>query len=281
MTVLDQPKTVYSDTTAQARAISDVISMIDPRDTPLIAKLGLDSAKDKFKVKTDGYKIEILEDELDPLEDAVNDGAGWNDSDTTGLDVDDASKFQDGHIILVESEKMVVQAVNTSANTIDVYARGFGDTSAATHADNTPIYIVGMARLEGDDADYGPVVTGSYNPDKDNYDYFDDITNEVSGSGYDSGSKALTWTGGEFPSGQGDAVSQDDDNDRAEFDAEDVVWTVASITARAAILYKFINDEDPSTNTLIAYIDFGEDYSTTDEDFTIEWDSKGILYLGE
>jgi hypothetical protein len=165
MTVLDQPKTVYSDTTAQARAISDVISMIDPRDTPLIAKLGLDSAKDKFKVKTDGYKIEILEDELDPLEDAVNEAAGWNDSDTTGLDVDDASKFQDGHIILVESEKMVVQAVNTSANTIDVYARGFGDTSAATHADDTPIYIVGMARLEGDDADYGSVVdiTAPYN----------------------------------------------------------------------------------------------------------------------
>jgi hypothetical protein len=165
MTVIDQPKTVYSDTTAQARAISDVISMIDPRDTPLVAKLGLDGAREKFKVQQSGYKIEILEDELDPLEDAVNEGAGWNNSDTTGLDVDDASKFQDGHIILVESEKMVVSAVDTSANTIDVYARGFGDTSAATHADDTPIYIVGMARLEGDDADYGPVVdvTAPYN----------------------------------------------------------------------------------------------------------------------
>lgn len=165
MTVIDQPKTVYSDTTAQARAISDVISMIDPRDTPLVAKLGLDGAREKFKVQQNGYKIEILEDELDPLEDAVNDGAGWNNSDTTGLDVDDASKFQDGHIILVESEKMVVSAVDTSANTIDVYARGFGDTSAATHADDTTIYIVGMARLEGDDADYGPVVdvTAPYN----------------------------------------------------------------------------------------------------------------------
>jgi len=165
MTVIDQPKTVYSDTTAQARAISDVISMIDPRDTPLVAKLGLDGAREKFKMQQSGYKIEILEDELDPLEDAVNDGAGWNNSDTTGLDVDDASKFQDGHIILVESEKMVVSAVDTSANTIDVYARAFGDTSAATHADDTSIYIVGMARLEGDDADYGPVVdvTAPYN----------------------------------------------------------------------------------------------------------------------
>ena len=58
-------------------------------------------------------------------------------ADTTGLTVDDASKFQDGHIILVESEKMVVKSANTTADTLEVYARGFGDTSAAAHADDT------------------------------------------------------------------------------------------------------------------------------------------------
>jgi hypothetical protein len=165
MAVFDQPKTVYSDSTAQARAISDVISMIDPRDTPLIARLGLDGAREKFRIQQDGYKIEILEDELDPLEDAVNDGAGWNDTDTTALDVDDASKFQDGHIILVESEKMVVKDVDTTSTTIVVYARGFGDTTAAAHADDTVIYIVGMARLEGDDADYSGLtdISAPYN----------------------------------------------------------------------------------------------------------------------
>jgi hypothetical protein len=165
MTVLDQPKTVYSDTTAQARAISDVISMIDPRDTPLIAKLGLDSAKEKFKVQVNGYKIEILEDELDPLEGAVDDTNAWNDTDTTDLDVVDASLFQDGHILLVESEKVIVKDVDLTNNTIDVYERGFGSTSAAGHAVDTPIYVIGMARLEGDDADYGPVVdiTAPYN----------------------------------------------------------------------------------------------------------------------
>ena len=64
--------------------------------------------------------------------------------------MDDASKFQDGHVILVGSEKMVVQEADTTSNTIDVYARGFGGTDPATHADDTVIYIVGMARLEGD-----------------------------------------------------------------------------------------------------------------------------------
>ena len=165
MSVYDPPKTVYSDATAQARAISDVISMIDPRDTPLLAKLGLDSAREKFKLSLNGYKIELLEDELDPLEDAVNDAGGWDDSSTTGLPVDDASKFQDGHIILVEDEKLVVKDTNLIANTIDVYARGFGASAAATHADDQIITIVGMARLEGDDADYGPLtdVNAPYN----------------------------------------------------------------------------------------------------------------------
>jgi hypothetical protein len=165
MAVIDQPKMVYSDSTAQARAISDVISMIDPRDTPLLARLGLDSAREKFKLSLNGYKIELLEDELDPLDDAVNDGSGWDNSSTTSLAVDDASKFQDGHIILVEDEKLVVKDVDTANNTIDVYGRGFGGTNPATHADDTVIYIVGMARLEGDDADYGAItdVTAPYN----------------------------------------------------------------------------------------------------------------------
>ena len=35
MTVIDQPKTVYSDASTQARAISDVISLIDPRPYPI------------------------------------------------------------------------------------------------------------------------------------------------------------------------------------------------------------------------------------------------------
>ena len=163
MAVLDQPKTSYSDTTAQARVISDVIQMVDPRDTPLIAKLGLDGAREKFKIQLNGHKVELLEDELDPLEDAL-DGALDN-SATTSIGVDDASKFQDGHIILIDSEKMVVKSADATGNTVDVYGRGFGSTAAASHTDNSVVTIIGMARLEGDDADYGPIVdmTAPYN----------------------------------------------------------------------------------------------------------------------
>ncbi len=164
MAIYDQPKNVYSDTAAQARVISDVIQMVDPRDTPLVAKLGLDGVREKFKIRLDGYKVELLEDELDPLTGAVG-GTAWTSGGTTGLTVADASVFQDGHILLVESEKVVVKAVSTSANTIDVYSRGFGGTTAATHAASTTITIIGMGRLEGDDADYGPLtsLTNPYN----------------------------------------------------------------------------------------------------------------------
>src|SRR3990172_9348151 len=74
MPIYEGPKTTYSDTTPQARVISDVIQMIDPRDTPLLSRLGLDGARNKFNLKLNGYKIELLEDELDPLEPAANNG---------------------------------------------------------------------------------------------------------------------------------------------------------------------------------------------------------------
>ena len=76
----------------------------------------------------------------------------------------DASIFQDGHVIQIDSEYMVVSAADPVGNTITVYSRSYGGTNA-THADGSTIYIRGMARLEGDDADYvglGPV-TAPYN----------------------------------------------------------------------------------------------------------------------
>lgn len=165
MAVIDQQKTTYSDTTPHVRVISDIINIIDPRDTPAIAALGgLDAARSKFKVAQNGYKIEILEDELDPLEGAVNNGTVAITTEATNWTVTDASVFQPGHVILIDAEYMVVSAVDTTNNTVTVHSRSYGGTNA-THAANASIEIVGMARLEGDDADYGPLVdiTAPYN----------------------------------------------------------------------------------------------------------------------
>lgn len=110
------------------------------------------------------------------------------------------------------------------------------------------------------------LVTSSYSPDKDAHHVYSDITNEVSGEGYSGGGEVLA----------NKSFDVDDTNDRGEFDADDPSWNPSTITARAAVIYK-----DTGTKTLIAYVDFGQDYSTNNADFTIEWDSEGILYLGE
>jgi hypothetical protein len=162
MAVFDQMKTTYSDTTPHERVISEAISIIDPRDTPLIAALGgLDGARSKFGIRMNGYKIEILEDELDPLSNTL---AASCAADATSLHVTDASVYQDGDIIMIDSEYMIVTASNVSTNYLTVQDRTYGGTNA-THASAAVVYIVGMARAEGDAADYGPItdITAPYN----------------------------------------------------------------------------------------------------------------------
>lgn len=153
MATFDQPKSTYSSTVNAVRVISDIVNLIDPVDTPLITAIGgLDGGRDKFEVRENGTKVELLEDTYAPLSDVANQGTTIT-TDTTILTVTDASIFQDGHVILIDSEYMVVSSVNVTNNTITVYSRAYGGTNA-THVTTSTIQIVGMARLEGDDADY-------------------------------------------------------------------------------------------------------------------------------
>jgi hypothetical protein len=113
------------------------------------------------------------------------------------------------------------------------------------------------------------LLTSSYTPNQDTHDYLDDVVaNEVSGTGYTAGgatlaSKTLTYDGA---------------NNVTVLDAADVTWSASSITARYAVIY----DATPGTNAtrpLIGYVDFGSDQSSTAGDFTITWDSTGIVRL--
>ena len=113
------------------------------------------------------------------------------------------------------------------------------------------------------------LVTDGYSPDKDADLDFADISDEVVGAGYTAGGESLA----------SKTVTKDDANDRATYDADDVTWSSATITARAAVVYR--DTGTPATSPLIAYIDFGEDFSKVGEDFVIEWASTGILFLGE
>jgi hypothetical protein len=112
------------------------------------------------------------------------------------------------------------------------------------------------------------LVTSSYTPDQDAHDNFDDVTNEVSGTGYTAGGATLASV----------SISADNTDNEGVFDAADVTWSSSTITARGAVIYK--STGTASTSKLIAYIDFGADKSSSSGDFTIQWDSEGILNLG-
>lgn len=111
------------------------------------------------------------------------------------------------------------------------------------------------------------LVTSSYTPDQDAHDFFDDVTNEVVGTGYTAGGASLA----------NKAVTADNTDNEGVFDADDTTWASSTITARAAVLYK--STGTASTSPLICYIDFGSDKSSSAGNFTIAWDAEGILNL--
>lgn len=111
------------------------------------------------------------------------------------------------------------------------------------------------------------LVTSSYTPDQDTHDFFDDVTNEVSGTGYTAGGASLA----------NKAVTADNTDNEGVFDADDVSWTTSTITARGAVIYK--STGTASTSALIAYLDFTTDKVSTAGTFTIAWNAEGILNL--
>ena len=72
------------------------------------------------------------------------------------------------------------------------------------------------------------LVTSAYVPDQDGHDFHDDVTNEVSGTGYTSGGQALA----------NKSVTADNTDNEGVFEADNVTWPSSTITARGAVLNK-------------------------------------------
>lgn len=110
--------------------------------------------------------------------------------------------------------------------------------------------------------------TSSYTPDVDAHDFFDDITNEVTGTGYTAGGYTLA----------NKSVTQDNTNNRAVFDADDLTSANTTVTFRYTIFYK--STGTAGTSPLICYIDWGTDRVYTAETLVLQWatDGTGIFY---
>lgn len=120
---------------------------------------------------------------------------------------------------------------------------------------------------DGGDTIKVALVTSSYTFDPDTHDFFDDITNEFSGTGYTAGgatlgSQSVTFVGA---------------SNRIKLDGADTTWTSSTITAAGAVIYK--STGTAGTSPLIAYIDFGGDKVSDGGTFQITWHADGIGYL--
>ena len=89
--------------------------------------------------------------------------------------------------------------------------------------------------------------------------------NEVSGTGYTAGGAALAGTAvSESPSGT------------LMWDATDTAWAGSTISnARCALIYA----DALAGNNAIVLVNFGADYSTVSDTFTIQWPAGGIFTI--
>ena len=112
------------------------------------------------------------------------------------------------------------------------------------------------------------LTTSTYAPDQDVHNYKDDVTNEVTGTGYTAagallGTKTVTYTAS---------------TNKHVLDAADVVWSSSTITARTAVVY----DATPSTDAtrpLICYQQSDVDISSSAGSWTIQWAAAGIVEI--
>lgn len=101
------------------------------------------------------------------------------------------------------------------------------------------------------------LVTSSYTANKDTHDKRDDVTNEVSGTGYTAGGLTSACT-----------VTKDTANDKVTLSLAAVSWPTSTITARGAVYYKSRGGAS-SADELVAYVDFGGDVTSTGATFSL------------
>ncbi|MBZ0135668.1 MAG: DUF5309 domain-containing protein [Planctomycetes bacterium] len=124
--------------------VSDLVGLISPFDTPLLDAIG----SPRYAAKSTRH--EWFEDQLNPNYSAINNGAGYDDDDTS-IVVDDGGVFRVGDLVKLAGSDEVMQVTGVSTNTLTV-SRGYGGSTAAPVVDGQRMDVIGHAALEGEDA---------------------------------------------------------------------------------------------------------------------------------
>lgn len=101
------------------------------------------------------------------------------------------------------------------------------------------------------------LTTSAYVEDKDAHDFRNDVTNEVTGTGYTAGGNVATVT-----------VTLDTANDRLDISLGGTTWPGSTITARKAVYYK-ARGGAANLDEVIAVNDFLSDVVSSSGTFTL------------
>jgi hypothetical protein len=110
--------------------------------------------------------------------------------------------------------------------------------------------------------------TSTYVPDQDVHDYFNDATNEVTGTGYTAGGATLA----------GKTITYTGATNKITLDANDATWSSATITARVAVVYD-AQTGVATTEPLICYQLSDADITSTNGTYTVSWNANGIAEI--
>lgn len=102
------------------------------------------------------------------------------------------------------------------------------------------------------------LVTSSYAANKAHSRRSPDVTNEVTGTGYTAGGNACTVS----------VAATDNTNNDIEISFTIASWSSATITARAAVIYKSRGGA-ATADELVGYVDFGSDVASTNGTFAV------------
>jgi hypothetical protein len=126
--------------------VSDIIGLVSPFETPLLAHLGDAQRAARSTVH------EWIEDTLLPNTDSVNQTTFTpNGQDTTAITVANGARFQVGDLVRPGNSSEVVFVTAVAGNNLTVVRR-YGGSPASTLSNGLRLTILGNAALEGADA---------------------------------------------------------------------------------------------------------------------------------
>jgi hypothetical protein len=145
---------------------------------------------------------------------------------------------------------------------VSITASGFYGLTLEKFFNATSMPTSGM---ESESAVSGLLVLDAYTPNFDTHNFYDDITNEATGTGYSAGGVTLTSTELTLSSGV------------MAYDSADPSWASSTIASAMALVAKFSRGGASSADELLFLSDFVTAVSTTNGTLLVQVHASGWL----